>query len=188
MDIITHNTQFGSMLASPRNALFYSPDDNNRIWEGSGSKFFFFSIIWNFLFFWTFDIILRRPMIQHGWNILLWNEWRERGGKDFLVGHSGIIRQHRIIHTHTHISPRSYSFPFIRITCKGSVCAVPSRDAKWEGREKKKYKSLEEKIKKKQQQNQTAATLPTPGSRSGFFFLFSTFQMSNCYQMLRWLH
>jgi hypothetical protein len=25
-------------------------------------------------------------------------------------------------------------------------------------------------LKKKQQQNQTAATLPTPGSRSGFFF------------------
>jgi hypothetical protein len=34
------------------------------------------------------------------------------------------------------------------------------------GRKIKKIQILE----KKQQQNQTAATLPTPGSRSGFFF------------------
>jgi hypothetical protein len=46
------------------------------------------------------------------------------------------------------------------------------------GRKNKKIQIL----KKKQQQNQTAATLPTPGSRSGFFFLLSS--LSNCYQML----
>jgi hypothetical protein len=43
------------------------------------------------------------------------------------------------------------------------------------GRKNKKIQIL----KKKQQQNQTAATLPTPGSRSGFFSLLLVQLLSN---------
>ncbi len=111
-------------------------------------------------------------MIQHGWNILLWNEWRERGEKIFWLA---IPESSASTGLYTHLSPRSYSFysavcvPFIRITCIGSVCVCRSSSwCKMGGRKKNTNPRKREK-KKKQQQNQTAATLPTPGSRSGFF-------------------
>lgn len=103
-------------------------------------------------------------------------EWMEgERGKGFWVGHSGIIRQHTGLYTHLP--------PLVAIHSYSALCVRPfhthhmqrfrvcvCRFSSWcKMGGNKKIQILE----KKQQQNQTAATLPTPGSRSGFFFPFS---------------